>query len=639
MRRTTGTVFGLACFLCLCQVTPLCAATITIDANQVLGSVNPLIYGNAQPFGHGDFLLRPGSTSFEPQALNLVSALRPTVLRFPGGTHADEYLWEDGIGPLQLRPAPRLGQYESFGFAYGTDEHMALCEAIGAQAFITVNYSSGLVRGSLSTSVALAQRIGRAADWVEYCNAPHDGFNPNGGVEWAARRAANGHPEPYEVKFWEIGNEIYGNTEASHTDVETYANDLIAFSRAMKAVDPDVKIGAVGSMMPHWSSPWNDSSQEWNATLLQIAHQDIDFLVVHAHYPGSWNLPTNAEDLYRAGLAGAHQALAHLVEIRGIIDQAADSSVVIVPGENGFYAGGGRNYQLITSLLAGLHYADLLMLFLQQSSALNIRFACGWILHSSTYAGDIAYQWSPERRYARPEYCAHQIFREHFGDVLVANSVDCGIFETVEAAKVQAMADVPELSACTTLDSAGARLFLMVVNRQLDEDVDAHIELTNFEPQPEARTWTLNGPHITANNEDDPNTVTIVPATLAPVSASFTYTFPAHSLTAIELNRAVVTSSGAMPSNYKLWQNYPNPFNGGTNIRYHLPRGGAAALRIYNSLGQLVKTLAEEHHRPGEHQLFWDATDELGEEVASGVYFCTLQADDFRKTCKMILLR
>ena len=81
MRRTTGTVFGLACFLCLCRVTPLLAATISVDANQVHGSVNPLIFGNAQPFGHGDFLLQRGSSDLEPQALGLISTLRPAPRR------------------------------------------------------------------------------------------------------------------------------------------------------------------------------------------------------------------------------------------------------------------------------------------------------------------------------------------------------------------------------------------------------------------------------------------------------------------------------------------------------------------------------------------------------------------------------
>lgn len=834
MRRTTGTI----CFiLFLLSVFPwftqLLAVTISVDVDQVLDPVNPLIFGNAQPFGHGDFLFEPGSSTFDPQALSLISALKPTILRFPGGIHADEYFWEDGIGPRHLRPAPRPGQNESFGFDYGIDEHMALCEQIGAQALITVNYGSGLLGDSLSTQAPLAQRVARAAGWVEYCNSPNDGSNPNGDVDWAVRRAENGHPEPYGIKFWEIGNEIYGEDATGHADVETYAQDLTVFSRAMKAVDPEIKIGGVGVIIPHGIAGWDPIPLEWNATLLEIAHQDMDFLVVHAHYPGQWNLPDRAEDFYRAGLAGANQALTDLTEIRRIIDQVADSSIGIVPGENGF-TGGSQYGESPASLLAGLHLADLWMRFLEQSSALNISFACGWLLQSPVYGGDIGCKWTSRERFARPEYYAQMLFREHFGDILVANSLDCGTFSCVRAAKVPAMSDVPELSVCTSIDSTGTSLYLMVVNKQLDKDVPVTIHVSGFEPQPQAHIWTLNGPSIWANNEDDPNTVTVVPSTLAPVSTSFIYTFPAHSLTVMEIKGSLldtsaptishvtvaeITGSSAkvgwqtnkpadsmveygpelgdyqsavedpeltrehlislellesetrykfrvvssdslgntaasnddvfrtldvtpplisqmevtditetaaticwqtdepadswveysqvdgplhalmdssftgdhliplvdlqaatsysfqasstdpagnssepqegsfftssprsevpdpepsekpLLSNYKLWQNYPNPFNGPTNIRYHLSQEAPVTIRIYNPLGQLVKTLVEEEQPPGEYSVSWDAKDGQGQKVASGVYFCSLETGDFREVCKMTLLR
>lgn len=642
MRRATGTTFLLVYLVSLCHVKPLVAATISVNVNEAHGPVNPLVFGNAQPFGHGDLLLEPDTYTFNAQALTLAMVLKPTVMRFPGG-HADEYFWVDGIGPHHLRPEPRPGQFETFGFDYGTDEHMNLCAEIGAEAFITVNYGSGIVGDSLLMGASLSQRVGRAADWVEYCNAPNDGSNPNGGIDWAARRAELGHPEPYGVRFWEIGNEVnlrqfVGYPGPIEAEVETYAKNFIDFSVAMKAVDADIKIGAVGSIGPHWRSPWSESSSEWNATLLQIASEHIDFLVVHAHYPGTWDLPDNPEDFYRAGLAGANQALIDLTEIRMIIDREVDSSIGILPGENGLY-GGEQNYQLATSLLASLHLADLWMLFLEQSSILNIPFACGWLLHSLTYSGDIAYQFSPIRRFARPEYYAQLMFREHFGDVLVANSVDCSTFSTVQVAKVQAMDAVPELSVCTSIDSTEANLYLIVINKQLDQDVETTIQVEGFEPYAEAHIWTLNGPSITAHNEEDPSTVTIVPSIFEPVSTCFTYTFPAHSLTAMELRPAAGITSHPMPSHCRLWQNFPNPFNGVTNIRYHLSQGAPVAIRIYNLMGQLVKTLVEECHPSGEHQAIWDATDDQGKRVASGVYFCRLVAGDFRETRKMVLLR
>ncbi|MCK4271846.1 T9SS type A sorting domain-containing protein, partial [bacterium] len=98
-------------------------------------------------------------------------------------------------------------------------------------------------------------------------------------------------------------------------------------------------------------------------------------------------------------------------------------------------------------------------------------------------------------------------------------------------------------------------------------------------------------------------------------------------------------SSDQMPGDFKLWQNFPNPFNGSTNIRYQLPQRAFVLIKVYNSLGQLVKTLMEENQPPGDYQVSWDARDGWGEGVASGVYFCFLQAGDFRESCKMTLLK
>jgi len=77
-----------------------------------------------------------------------------------------------------------------------------------------------------------------------------------------------------------------------------------------------------------------------------------------------------------------------------------------------------------------------------------------------------------------------------------------------------------------------------VLNKQIDQDVPATIQIAHFEPQPEAQAWTLNGPNLTADNESDPDAVGILGSTLTAVSSSFSYTFPAHSLTAIELRRS-----------------------------------------------------------------------------------------------------
>ena len=94
-----------------------------------------------------------------------------------------------------------------------------------------------------------------------------------------------------------------------------------------------------------------------------------------------------------------------------------------------------------------------------------------------------------------------------------------------------------------------------------------------------------------------------------------------------------------VPNTFALHQNYPNPFNASTEIRYQLPQDGYVTLRIFNTLGQQVRTLADGAQKAGESSVTWDGRDDGDREVSSGIYFCRLKAGDSSKTIKMMLVR
>jgi hypothetical protein len=94
-----------------------------------------------------------------------------------------------------------------------------------------------------------------------------------------------------------------------------------------------------------------------------------------------------------------------------------------------------------------------------------------------------------------------------------------------------------------------------------------------------------------------------------------------------------------LPSTYDLEQNYPNPFNPETAIRYHLPRAGNIKLAVYNPLGQIVQVLVDESKPAGTFTASWNGTDLDGNQAPNGVYYYRLEAGDFSKTKKMVLLR
>jgi hypothetical protein len=139
---------------------------------------------------------------------------------------------------------------------------------------------------------------------------------------------------------------------------------------------------------------------------------------------------------------------------------------------------------------------------------------------------------------------------------------------------------------------------------------------------PQEGTWTEN-----------PVKYLKVPADLVPPGPPYVpnYTFHVGPSTGVAEPTLV---DGTVPSGYALHQNYPNPFNPVTEIRYDLAQEGPVSLRIYNVRGAQVATLVDAPQRAGAYAVCWDARD-----VASGVYFCRLQAGEFGKTVKMVLLR
>ena len=174
--------------------------------------------------------------------------LRPPVIRWPGGCFASAYRWKDGIGPQHERgvyPRPIWDDLDVNSF--GTDEFVAMCRQVGAEPLIVVNIGTKRWNGEVQREAFLQE----VCDWIEYCNGPADS-------KWGKVRAANGHPEPYRVKYWEIDNETW------HMEAEAYAEAVRDFAPAMRKADPSIKLAACGS------AGYGDGKNglPWNQTII-----------------------------------------------------------------------------------------------------------------------------------------------------------------------------------------------------------------------------------------------------------------------------------------------------------------------------------------------------------------------------------
>jgi alpha-N-arabinofuranosidase len=151
----------------------------------------------------------PNTDGMRNDVVEAMRRIKPPVIRWPGGCFADDYHWEDGVGPRADRPRTvnvYWGQVvETNGF--GTHEFIEFCRRVGAAPYICGNVGSGSPR--------------EMRDWVEYCNYSGDSTR-------ARQRAANGHPEPFRIKYWGVGNENWGC--GGNFDPEDYAAEYRRFS-------------------------------------------------------------------------------------------------------------------------------------------------------------------------------------------------------------------------------------------------------------------------------------------------------------------------------------------------------------------------------------------------------------------------
>ncbi len=245
-------------------------ATIHLDTQHHAGPVDRRIFGGfLEHLGRAVYggVYDPGNPLSDERGFrrDVLDALRPlafSVMRYPGGNFVSAYDWTDGIGPREARPRrPDFAWKSVETNQFGTDEFLAWCRALGAAPMLAVNLGTGTPA--------------RAAHLLEYCNLP-------AGTSWADRRAANGHPEPYGVALWCLGNEMDGPWQAGHAPAEVYGRQARMASALMKGLDPTIQTVACGS-----SGRGMGSYLEWDRTVLEIAWDTVDFISAH-RYSGNW---------------------------------------------------------------------------------------------------------------------------------------------------------------------------------------------------------------------------------------------------------------------------------------------------------------------------------------------------------------
>lgn len=328
--------------------------------------------------------------------------LAPGMIRL-GGCWSSYYKWMEGVGPRDKR-VPLLnivwGGMESN--QVGTHEFVDFCKLVGAESLICVNFESD-GRKKWANHITAGNRSGtpeEAAEWVDYCNNPSN-----------IERIKNGAKNPFNVKYWQIGNETSYDTDGY--DIETAAQRTVAFAKAMRQTDLTIKLLA-----------WGDSG--WAKRMLEVAGEYIDLVAFHHHFDSG--LPDSPlrgieyrKDFSRTWehLMNAYKSMKkRFSEMR---EETAGSGKMLAMTEGHFCLPGRNRCEVLSSWAAGVANARML----------NVQQRNGDILKIATLADFCGNRWlvnaiilpTPKTRakaFMMPVASVMALYRKHIGEKAVS---------------------------------------------------------------------------------------------------------------------------------------------------------------------------------------------------------------------------
>ncbi|MFC5449284.1 alpha-L-arabinofuranosidase C-terminal domain-containing protein [Paenibacillus aestuarii] len=430
------------------------------------------------------------------EVMDMTRDLNPGMMRL-AGNYISAYHWQQAIGPVYERPCVINEAWGGWTNKYfGTDEFIQFCRDLQVEPLICVNDGSGTPQ--------------EAADWVEYCNGGAD--TPMGKL-----RAANGHPEPYGVKYWEIGNEVWGAWQVGHCNAEQFAVRYVQFAQAMKAIDPEIKLLACGHVQ-----------MDWNKPLLEMAAEHIDYLTLHLYHGYNrfgMNESTPKVERYKAMLSypeWTRETVGQLRELFRSTSRYAHLKLAITEYNTMYYPNTIRKkLPNEHTLEAAAANAANLNEFIRNSDLIEIGsfsdLVNGWLggcIRVGDYYADQFRGKSSGRTghaltvYGTPTYYVMNMYANRDVSYVVQSRTECGSFKVNSLVPIAPqLEDLPNLDVVACINDGGDKLTVFMVNRSL-EDTITEVELGEFAESGTAHLVELTADHYECiNNVQHPNSV------------------------------------------------------------------------------------------------------------------------------------
>ncbi len=476
-------------------------ARIIVNTDRRLGEIHPHIYG--QFIEHLDGCIyggiyEPGSPraderGFRTDVLAAIRELKAPILRWPGGNFSSGYHWLDGVG-TKRRARPELAWNTTEPNDFGTNEFIEYCRALAIDPYICLNMGNGTMDEAIA--------------WLEYCNRP-------AGTYYADLRREHGYPDPHQVTYWGLGNEIWGDFQIGHKSAEDYAWQARDWGKVLRRLDPQIKLIACGGT-------GNAPSLRWDLEVLERTADLVDYTALH-YYWGP-----RGDDGYLGCLAGAYDFERYLVSVEALIDGVRrDRGLrrplwISINEWNVSYHSGG--HQMRYTLRDAL--ADAIFLHMMQRHCRTVKM--GALAQTVNVIAPI--QTQPDAMFRQTIYWPLWLAGNLAGPTLI----DC--WTETDTYQVDFVPDqpLPYLDAVATLDAAGGRVIVSVVNAHPTAEIGAGIGIIGANVGDGVRTHTLAADSPDASNDfDRPDNVQLVTAELDGGNPLM-MCFPPHSLTVLE---------------------------------------------------------------------------------------------------------
>jgi alpha-N-arabinofuranosidase len=493
-------------------------AKIVISLDRSIGTVDRKIFGGfIEHLGRCIYggIFEEGSPLSDENGfrLDVIEALRPLripIIRWPGGNFASGYHWTDGIGPRSERPRRlELAWLAEEPNRFGTDEFLEYCRVLGADPFIVVNMGSGT--------------LDEAQAWVEYCNGTGDTY-------WANLRRKHGHEAPYGVRYWGLGNELYGSWQIGARTAEDYVVAARQFALVMKRTDPSIQLVGCG---------WNGHS-DWDRVVLDGIGDLIDYYSIHI-YTGSPHYYTNVFHPHQA--ERALRICEALIE-RVRYERHIPHPIHIAYDEwNVWYrerspearrAGLEERYDLADALAVAT-YLNIFIRHCRSVRMANLAQLVNAIAPIVT---------SPTGLFLQTIYHPFKLYAEHTQECALDVHTECETYVlrpededlANRAYRVADLGPFPLLDASATCNEDHSDVTVAVVNRDQDRSIEAFVQLLGGTIRPGGVAYEVNGPDVrTVNSFSAPEAVRVRRIALNGGGSSIRYAFGPHSVTLMRI--------------------------------------------------------------------------------------------------------